>query len=283
MDERNDSVRMVRDRRYRYLRNYTPHLPYAQPIAYMEQGNIMKELRAAKKAGKLPPAAALFMGPNKPVEELYDVENDPHELKNLAASPQHAAVLKRMRVVQEKWALDTRDVGLIPEPDIDERGRKTGARYNVLRQPGSEQLIRELRSLVEGVNRGNQTRTIRTAATHADPAMRYWSIIGLTKNSASATAAREIVLRACSDIAPAVRIAALRAAAQDLKDESAITRLASELKDTNPYVRLYAAQALEALGPKAESVRDALTAASSDENEYVKRTAEHALAALSKG
>ncbi len=229
MDERYDSVRMVRDGRYRYLHNFTSYLPYAQHTAYMEMGNIMKELRKAQAEGKLPEAAKLFMGENKPVEELYDTEHDKHELKNLANSPEHKKTLERMRNAQLKWALETRDTGLIPEPDLEERGKKAGARYNVFHQPGSEKYLRDLWAFADAVNRNPNPQVLQRSLTNPDPAFRYWSIIGLTKTTASANAAKQDILKATADPDPSVRIAALRAAALHLGDDSAIPKLASEM------------------------------------------------------
>jgi N-sulfoglucosamine sulfohydrolase len=95
MDETYDGQRMVGDRRYRYLRNFHPHLPYAQYLSYMEQGNIMKELRRLASEGRTPEAARLFMADSKPVEELYDIQNDRYELRNLTDSPEHKPILER--------------------------------------------------------------------------------------------------------------------------------------------------------------------------------------------
>jgi arylsulfatase A-like enzyme len=271
MDERYDSVRMVRDKRYRYLRNDTPHLPYAQHTAYMEMGNIMKELRKAQKEGTLPEAARLYMGETKPVEELYDVDNDPHELKNLATSSEHRMVLDRMRGAQEKWAIETRDVGLIPEPDLEERGKQAGSRHQVMR---SEKAMQDLRALVDAVNRKEKPDLIRGALTHPDPAFRYWGIVAIGNTD------KEHVQKATSDPAPTVRIAALRAAALYFGDDSAVPKLAAEMAKGNVYQRLHAAQALDALGKRAAPARAALEAASKDPNEYIKRIAEHALAML---
>jgi arylsulfatase A-like enzyme len=217
MDERYDSVRMVRDERYRYIRNYTPHLPYAQHNWYMEEGNIMKELREAERNGRIPAGAQLYMSKTKPIEELYDVASDPYELSNLAASPAHRPILERLRAAHEKWAIDTRDVGLIPEPDLEERGRTAGTRYDVLRQPDSRKLIDDLRALVDAVNRNDRPELVRQAASHSDPAMRYWAIVGLGKTAASAAAARDTNIEGDYDTAPAVRIAALAAAASHLR------------------------------------------------------------------
>lgn len=270
MDERYDGVRMVRDQRYRYLRNYEPHKPYAQHTAYMEEGFIMKELRRLKKEGELPPGAGLYMAGVKPVEELYDVEKDPHEINNLAASPAHQEVLKRLRAAHERWALETRDVGLIPEPELVEREKKFGTRYAVLRQPGSEQYLRRLRALVDAVNRETNRALIEQSLADPDPAFRYWAVVGLGKSP-------DRLRPALEDPAPVVRIAA----AARLGDEKALGVLIRELSSDNEFVRLHAAIALDELGEKARPARAALQAVLNiKDSGYVARVAEHALAQL---
>jgi uncharacterized sulfatase len=236
MDARYDCVRMVRGPRYRYLRNYRPDLPYAQQLDYMEQGFIMKELRA----GRIPEAARLFMGDRKPVEELYDVHLDPHELRNLVDSPQHQRILVEMRAEHERWSMETRDLGLIPEPIVAEREKELGNRYAILVQPGSEEYLRRLRAVVDAVNRGKPAPD-----SDPDPAIRWW------------------LARSTSDPHPAVRVAAARKS----RDIAVLTR---ELASDNEWVRLAAANALDELGA-SEPLRSALQ----DKNDYVRKIAEH--------
>jgi uncharacterized sulfatase len=128
MDERYDIIRSVRDKRYRYIRNYEPLKTYYQYMNTPEKGATMKEIRRVHAAGKLPPAARLFMAERKAVEELYDLKNDPHEIHNLAGNPKYAGRLKRMREVHLQWVRDTKDLGLMPEPELVEREKKYGSR-----------------------------------------------------------------------------------------------------------------------------------------------------------
>jgi len=264
MDERPDTVRMVRDRRYRYLRNYEPHKPYMQHLSYMEQGFIMQELRRLQAEGNLPPAARLCMSATKPVEELYDVEADPHEIRNLAGMDEHRRTLERLRRVHEQWALETRDLGLIPEPLVDERGRRLGSRHEVLRQPGSEEYLKRLRRLVDAVNRGASGEAVR-ALDDPDAAFRYWAVVG--------TSDPERLRRAAGDSSAVVRVAA----AGKLGDVAVLVR---ELGNNEEWARHRAAVALDEMGTKAAGAREALRGALQDSNEYVQRVARHALEQL---
>jgi len=122
-----DHIRCVRDKRYKYIRNFMPEKPYAQPIPYRDKMPIMKEWRHLNAEGKLKGPQKLFFRKTKPVEELYDVGLDPHEVNNLAESSEHKDVLKRMRAVLEEWIKETGDLGGIPEEELIERmwpGRK---------------------------------------------------------------------------------------------------------------------------------------------------------------
>ena len=118
-DETVFRLRTVRDARWRYIRNFTPDRPFLSPNAYKEKQypvwNLLKELHAQ---GKLTPAQEFLCQPTMPPEELYDLEADPFEIHNLAASttPEHQASLKRLRGVLEKWIEDTDDKGRNAEP-----------------------------------------------------------------------------------------------------------------------------------------------------------------------
>ena len=116
-DETVFRFRTVRDARYRYIRNFTPDRPFLQPNAYKEKQypvwNLLKELKAE---GRLTLEQAVLCAPTMPREELYDLENDPHEIRNLAASPQHQAIKERLRGVLEDWIDESNDQGKELEP-----------------------------------------------------------------------------------------------------------------------------------------------------------------------
>jgi uncharacterized sulfatase len=122
MDEVYDRIRSVRDKRWHYLRNFAPELPYAQRIDYMERGKTMQVWREANAAGKLNAAQALFFAPTKPKEELYDTDADPHEIHNLAADPSHSAKLTELRNACDEWLKKTKDLGALSVEEMVSRG-----------------------------------------------------------------------------------------------------------------------------------------------------------------
>jgi N-sulfoglucosamine sulfohydrolase len=118
-DETVARFRTVRDARYRYIRNFMPERPLLQANNYKETQypvwNLLKELAAQ---GKLSPEQAVLTASTMPAEELYDLENDPHEVHNLAdsADPRHQAALERLRGVLARWIEESGDQGRTPEP-----------------------------------------------------------------------------------------------------------------------------------------------------------------------
>jgi len=130
MDETIDCIRALRDKRYKYIRNFMPYVTRGQHIAYMDRTPILQEMRRLHAAGKLPAGPQMqYFEPTKPVHELYDTTADPHEVHNLAGEAKHKPVLDRMSAALKKFMLAIGDVGLIPESDFDAmKGSGTAAR-----------------------------------------------------------------------------------------------------------------------------------------------------------
>jgi uncharacterized sulfatase len=122
MDETYDRVRSVRGDRYRYVRNYHPELPYMQWLNYLDEMPVQKDWRRLAFEGKLNDVQKLFFARTKPKEELYDLETDRYEVKNLAGSPDHQGTLKEMRAALDQWVRDTKDLGEVSEQELIRRG-----------------------------------------------------------------------------------------------------------------------------------------------------------------
>jgi uncharacterized sulfatase len=276
MDERYDMSRAIRDKRYKFIYNLMPHLPWAQPLAYMDEMPTMKEWRRLAAEGKLEGPARTFLAPSKPLLEIYDTEKDPHELHNLVDDDKHADTASRlalrMTLQLMSWMDDCRDLGVLPENELHDRFTKPP--YEEIRVP----LFNPLRDPLAGAFRALPGGF---RARHRDSATRYWAVTGLETNSVSKEAL-EAVKKLLTDEAPSVRIAAADALFRLGKPDEALPVLREALKSKNEWVRLAAINVLDRMGEKARPALEDFRKSLKDSNQYVVRVAEHAVRALEK-
>jgi hypothetical protein len=119
-DEYYDQIRAVRDKQYKYLRNYNTDKPYYLPLEYRERMNSMQELLLLEKEGKLNGNQMQWFRKSKPEEELFDTFSDPHELRNLAKEPNFEKKLIELRKECDRWIQNTNDKGFMLETDLIE-------------------------------------------------------------------------------------------------------------------------------------------------------------------
>lgn len=123
-DERPDESRSATDGRYLYLRNLMPHTPLNKGLAYQMQTPTTRIWKELFEAGKLNPVQAFAWTTPRPVEELYDLAEDPHETRNLAAGKPD--ILTKFREALDQHLIATKDLGLLPEATMHEFSRKHG-------------------------------------------------------------------------------------------------------------------------------------------------------------
>ncbi len=116
-----DHVRCVRTQKFKYIRNYNPENGY-RDCAYVQNNRpMLAVIRKLGREGKLTPAQSLMLQTVKPVEELYDVTIDPHEIHNLADDPKYNDDLIELRKQMDQWIEDTGDTGLKQMREMDAR------------------------------------------------------------------------------------------------------------------------------------------------------------------
>ncbi len=113
-----DMIRAVRDKKYKYIRNYYPEKPYLQWIPYRNRHPVMQEMWRLHAENKLQDDELTMFQYPRPTEELYDTENDKYELRNLAGNGTHTNVLERMRNTLGEWQSEFGDMGFIPETQM---------------------------------------------------------------------------------------------------------------------------------------------------------------------
>ena len=282
MDERYDIIRAVFDGRFRYIRNFEPLKPYYQYMNTPEKGATMKEIRRAEKESSLTAAGKLFSSIKKPVEELYDVKKDPHEINNLASDSKYLSKIKLMRNVMSNWQSTIGDIGLIPEAEIEIQEKQSGSRFEIMNGKESDsnhiqQLVNVATKASEGISALDD---LISASTSNDPVIRYWAITGIGNIGKNAgEVAKKISIDAIKDDSPSVRIAAARAVAKFGEIDSALELLKNELKSPHQWGRLATAIVIDEMGEDARPLVDDLKKVLKirQPNKYIIRVANRAL------
>ncbi len=117
-DEYSDRMRVVRDHRYLYVRNYHPELPAYKDIAYRKNIPMMNDLLYLHRMGRLNRAQDYWFRMFKAPEELYDCLKDPENLHNIIDDTLYADKVKELRRALDNWLGRVGDMGAIPEKEM---------------------------------------------------------------------------------------------------------------------------------------------------------------------
>lgn len=227
-----DISRYVRSKDYLYLVNYYPELPHWARTPYrLEKIPMMKDLLRMHNEGQLNEVQDRWFSDTKAPEELYYIPEDPHCIHNLAENPEFDAILNTLRKEHIRWFLETRDVGLFPEPLQADMEKKYGmTMYEIMRVKDIPlDRIREtvllwmqgnvaMDSLVKGLN---------------DPcaAIRYHAAVGIGNLAEAGDKAIAALEKNLNDEYPTVRIAAAYALLQLGYTENALPVFEKHLEE----------------------------------------------------
>ena len=179
-DERIDNARAVSDKRFLYIRSYMPYTPWMQHLDYIWKMEAARIWDKAVQDGTANEIQAGLFAPRGVSEELYDMQNDPDNVNNLADSPEHKEILikmrKRLRQKQEKIY----DAGLIPETECVRMAKANGTTmYEMARDPKLYNVpeILDAADLALAEDPANRDALFAMLDSE-DLALRYWGIVG---------------------------------------------------------------------------------------------------------
>ncbi len=257
VDEVHDLARSVRDKQYLYIRNYMPHLGYNQPSAWPDLGEIRHEIYAHAKTEYMTGPQKHFAGPTREIEELYNCQADPQNLKNLASSLAHRSVLERMRTRLQGRIRESRDLGFLPEALAWKLSEGTTP-YELARNSSAYDQSRLVKAASQ-VGRGAETDFLANLI-HDDPGVRYWGAVGFSAAKSLSPKVVDSLTEALDDAIPNVRIEAANALARHGHIRNSITTLAVALEEENLAAVQHAARVIELLGEKAKAALPAVAA-----------------------
>ena len=278
MDERYDMMRTVRDKKFRYIRNYLPHRIYGQHVEYLWKAPSMQSWERAYRAGQCNAVQSIFWQP-KPPEELYDLENDPYEVNNLADNPRYKNDLFRLRKACRDWSMEIRDSGFMPEGEMLEQAQ-AGEIYEVVRS--TEYQLGRIIETAEKATSGDIDfyETMVDRLTEANPVTRYWAATGCLILGKEASGAAGELKRRLKDPVGDIQVTAAEALCVMGETEAGLSGLIAALKHENSKVVLHAVNSLECLGELARAALPALKSLTEHEDNYVRRAAHYTIEKL---
>ncbi len=251
MDERYDMVRAVRDKQYRYIHNYMPFRITLQHLDYLFAAPSALSWEEAFLEGSTNELQSRYFR-TKPVEELYDTENDPWEIINLAGDPTYKKVLMRMRRAENGWRKDVKDVGLVPETEYEDfMGDKS--MYDYMRSPRCplDELLNA--SILATSGNPKYLGSFLSFMKHDNSAIRYWGVTGLLILKEGAKPVIPELKVASADKSGSVAALAAEALYGLGEKEASIKSYKAVLQDTVTYGmkdRNFALNSIDAVGTK---------------------------------
>jgi len=170
--------RGLTDGKWKYIRNFQPHLPLA-PYSFYQFGQ--PGWTAYQKAWK----ADEFCGYHKSLweppsgsEQLYDLTADPWEMNNLAKNPAHYGKLAALRERLKATMKQNHDTGLVPEPLFEALAGKDSIASHVQSDAFDLNKIADLAFAATEIQE-KHLPTLREAVKSEHPVERYWGVNGL--------------------------------------------------------------------------------------------------------
>ncbi len=237
-DERCDCVRMIRDKRYAYYKNYMPYAPAGQYLEYLWRAPAAPAWERHHQEGQTDEITGRFFRP-RVSEEFYDTVADFDNVHNLIDAPEHQERIGRMRQALRNMQLRLYDSGLLPESMREMRARQHGLTiYEMVRDPR----LYPLESYLDAADRALERNPARVPAfiedlSDSDPGIRYWAVVGLHLLEDHAKPALATLERALQDESDEVKIMAAWTLVKLGRKETALDCLRTLLHHGTPCER----------------------------------------------
>jgi uncharacterized sulfatase len=194
------------------------------------------------------------MAKTKPREQLFDLREDPDEVRDRSGDPEYAGVLAKMRKAYREWTFETRDLGFLPEEEMWRRfdGAASAAFEEKLG-------LYPLERIMETADSTDLSLQIERLGDE-DATVRYWASVELVAQGVKADEAKAGLRKALEDESPAVRVMAAQALCAMGECERPLALLAEMLDDERPYVALRVANAIDHLDERAKPLLPKLEA-----------------------
>ena len=208
-DERLDCVRLIRDERFAYHKNYMPYAPAGQHLAYLWKAPATPAWEQHHRAGKTNAITGRFFRP-RVSEEFYDNGQDFDNVHNLIDEPKHQERIAVLKQALRKKQLELFDSGLLPEKMRERRAAANKLTiYEMVRDKSLYPLEQYLDAADLALDRNPQNlAAFQNALSNEDEGMRWWAVVGLHLLGEDAAPATKTLTAALDDPTDEIRMMA---------------------------------------------------------------------------
>lgn len=208
-DERLDCVRVMRDKRFAYHKNYMPYAPAGQYLAYLWKAQATAAWDQYFREGKADEITGRFFRP-RVSEEFYDNESDFDNVHNLIDDQNQQEKIAELRKALREKQLELFDSGLLPERM---RMRRAEANNLTIYEMVRDKKLYPLEAYLDASDRAlardkGNLEAFTKAMSDKDEGLRWWAVVGLHLLEKEAAPAVEVLKGALKDESHEVRMMA---------------------------------------------------------------------------
>jgi len=256
-DDCYDMARSVYDGRYLYVRHFMPQMPYFQNAVIFHKGGSYAEINRLREKGMLPEGTKQ-MFERKPVEQLFDLENDPWEQNNLIDNEELGDLVITLRNELAAWMLEHYDTGLFNEGEMMVRASDNHTSVYEMARQYSRDDFSEILQAAQMVGKVNDPAELIPFLESDDSAVRFWALVALDAFEGDIEAVESSLTGLLGDGSYSVAAKAAEISVKRYNDPEALNVLEKILKYDDEPVVLQAAISVRHLGSKAEPLIPAI-------------------------
>jgi N-sulfoglucosamine sulfohydrolase len=227
-DDCYEVARSVFNGRYLYVRHFMPQLPYFQNAIIFNKTGSYEEFNRVMAKGELP-EETLKMYKEKPVEQLFDLQTDPYETRNLVDEEGMETLVNHLSNTLGEWMVEHRDTGLLNEGEMMMRAVEDQSSVYEVARSISESEYREILTAASLVGKVEESSAILPMLVHEDSFVKFWGLVALDAYPGDKFELEDRLIKLMSDDSPAVAVKAAEIGIRNNIEEEKAYRLLGEL------------------------------------------------------
>lgn len=197
MDEKYDMCRSLRIGNWKYIRNFNAIYPDGLQNNYRYEMLAYQQWRQQFRESKLNNVQSQFFKA-KPTEMLFDLNQDPHEVDNLAEDTKHQAKLQEMRQKLNRKLSAINDLGFFPESTLVDEVTEPFVSFGKSQTKILDRCIQVANLAAIGRPDAATLEQLKAAIQDDNALIRHWGFVVAASLGKSASELRDVAAKAAS-------------------------------------------------------------------------------------